>query len=95
MHPVLRLQNKSWVMVRIRKTPVEEQLDGVRLDDMVPGSVREVSPSIGAWLIAERYAEPEMRQDVRTHEEDFLLHLRDTADHRVSHSPRRRSRDPR
>ena len=90
-----RLQRDHAVRVRIRKTPSQEQLDGVRLDDMVPGSVREVSPSIGAWLIAERYAEPEMRQDVKTYEEDFLLHLRATADHRVRHSPRRRSHDPR
>ena len=67
-----------------------EELDGVRLDDMMPGSVREVSPSIGAWLIAERYAEPEMRQDVRAHEEDFLV-TRDTAADRVSRTPRRRS----
>ena len=50
-----------------------EELDGVRLDGMKPGVVREVSPSIGAWLIAERYAEPEMRRDVRAHEEDFLV----------------------
>ena len=61
---------------------------------MTPGSGREVSPSIGAWLIAERYAEPEMRRDVTAHEEDFL-HLRGMADDRVRHSPRRRSHDPR
>ena len=66
------------VKVRIRKTPDVEELDGVRLDDMKPGAVREVSPSIGAWLVTERYAEPEMRHDVRAHEEDFLVE-RDTA----------------
>jgi hypothetical protein len=82
------------VKVRIRKTPNEEELDGVRLDDMKPGSVREVSASIGAWLIAERYAEPEMRVEVRAYEEDFLRE-RDTADDRVSRSPRRRRYDPR
>jgi len=77
------------VKVRIRKTPAVEELDGVRLDDMKPGVVREVSPSIGAWLIAERYAEPEMRRDIRAHEEDFLSD-RDTACDR-SRGPRRRS----
>ena len=77
------------VKVRIRKTPAVEELDGVRLDGMKPGVVREVSPSIGAWLIAERYAEPEMRRDVRAHEEDFLVE-RDIACDR-SRGPRRRS----
>jgi hypothetical protein len=66
-----------------------DELDGVRLDDMKAGTVREVSSSIGSWLIAERLAEPEMRRDVRAHQEDFLLQ-RDTADDRVSPSPRRR-----
>ena len=77
--------------VRIRKTPDIEELDGVRLDDMKPGMVREVSPSIGSWLIAERYAEPEMRHDLRMYEDDFLVH-RDTASDR-SKSPRRRSNE--
>jgi hypothetical protein len=36
-------------------------LDGVRLDHFVAGTVREVSPSIGSWLIAQGYAIPEMR----------------------------------
>jgi hypothetical protein len=60
------------VKVRIYKTPALDELDGVRLDDMTPGSVHEVSPSIGAWLVAERCAAPEMRSDVRAHQEDFL-----------------------
>jgi hypothetical protein len=77
------------VKVRIRKTPDVEELDGVRLDNMTPGSVREVSPSIGAWLIAERCAEPEMRHDIRAHQEDFLgERAADAAD--VTHSLRRR-----
>jgi hypothetical protein len=80
------------VKVRIRKTPDQEELDGVRLADMKPGAVREVSSIIGAWLIAERYAEPEMRSEFRAHEEDFLM-SRDTADDRVTRSPRRRSSD--
>jgi hypothetical protein len=36
-------------------------LDGIRLDRFEPGSIREVSPSIGSWLIAQGYAVPEMR----------------------------------
>jgi hypothetical protein len=60
------------VKVRIYKTPAVDELDGVRLDDMTPGSVHEVSASIGAWLVAERCAEPEMRRDVHAHQEDFL-----------------------
>jgi hypothetical protein len=78
------------VKVRISKTPEPEELDGVRLDDMTPGAVREVSPSIGAWLIAERYAEPEMRKDIHTHEEDFLR-AREVSTQPVSRAPRRRS----
>jgi hypothetical protein len=78
------------VKVRISKTPDEEELDGVRLDDMRPGAVREVSPSIGAWLVAERYAVPEMRSGVRAHEDDFLIG-RQPAPKRLT-SPRRRRR---
>jgi hypothetical protein len=47
--------------VRIRKVPVERDIDGVSLGSFVPGTVREVSASVGSWLIAEGYAEPEMR----------------------------------
>jgi hypothetical protein len=80
------------VKVRIRKTPEEEELDGVRLDNMRPGAVREVSPSIGAWLVVERYAVPEMRADVRTHEDDFLIG-REPAASRLTFAPRRRRSD--
>jgi hypothetical protein len=82
------------VKVRIRKTPVLDELDGVRLDDMEPGTVREVSPSIGAWLVVERCAEPEMRRNVRAHEEDFLID-QDAPRDRVNDSPHRRSDDER
>jgi hypothetical protein len=37
-------------------------MDGVKLDQMTPGSVREVSSTIGSWLIVEGYADPEMRR---------------------------------
>jgi hypothetical protein len=82
-----------WVKVKVRisKTPDIDELDGVRLDDMTPGAVREVSSSIGSWLIAERYAEPEMRNSRRVYEDDFLVG-RDTASDRPS-GPRRRSSD--
>jgi hypothetical protein len=84
----------QWVIVkvRIRKTPNLEEIDGVRLDDMKAGTIREVSPSIGSWLIAERFAEPEMRHDIRAHQDDFLVQ-HDTADDRVNRSPRRRRHD--
>jgi hypothetical protein len=78
------------VKVRIRKTPEEEELDGVRLDSMRPGAVREVSASIGAWLITERYAVPEMRHDARPYEEDFLSEPQSVS---VSDRPRRRRSD--
>ena len=78
------------VRVRISKTPAEGELDGVRLDDMLPGSVREVSSSIGAWLIAQRYADPEMRADIRAHEEDFLID-RDAITRLRNRSPHRRA----
>jgi hypothetical protein len=81
------------VKVRIRKTPEEEELDGVRLDSMRPGVVREVSPSIGAWLIVERYAVPEMRRDAQLHEEDFLGHTERDSSANLSGRPRRRRND--
>jgi hypothetical protein len=36
-------------------------MDGIRLDHLDPGTVREVSPTIGAWLMAEGYGVLEMR----------------------------------
>ena len=52
------------VKVRINKTPREPEIDGVRLDGFRPGTVRDVSAILGAWLVTERYAEPEMRRTV-------------------------------
>ena len=75
--------------VRIRKTPREEELDGIRLDSMQPGMVKEVSASVGSWLIAERYAVPEMR---RTPEDDGFSTVKDSRDS-ASDYPRRRSTD--
>ena len=75
--------------VRIKRTPREDELDGVRLDLLQPGMIREVSASVGSWLIAERYAEPEMR---RTPEDDEFSTVKDLR-HTANDSPRRRSTD--
>ena len=69
--------NREWqlanryVKVRITEKPREQELDGVRLDRMERGSVREVSPSIGSWLITQGYADPEMRQESREENQDL------------------------
>ena len=47
--------------VRITRKPAEREVDGVNLDRLAPGAVRDVSTSLASWLIAEGYAEPEMR----------------------------------
>jgi hypothetical protein len=60
------------VKVRIRCTPREHELDGVRLDTLLPGAVREISPGLASWLVTERYADVEMRHDARTYDDDFL-----------------------
>lgn len=54
---------RTWwyVKVRILATPTEPELDGVRLDVFQPGTVRDVSSSLGNWLIAQGYALSEMR----------------------------------
>jgi len=49
------------VKVRIKATPPELEMDGIRLDHLDPGTVHEVSPAIGVWLMAEGYAVLEMR----------------------------------
>jgi hypothetical protein len=49
------------VRVRIVRSPRERELDGLPLDSMIPGLVRDVSPSVATWLIAEGYAVLEMR----------------------------------
>ena len=75
--------------VRINKTPREDEVDGVRLDRFEPGTVREVSASVGSWLIAERYAEPEMRRSNMDEELSTVKDLRDSA----NDCPRRRRTD--
>lgn len=72
-----------WSMkVRITETPREHEVDGVHLDGMARGSIREVSPNIGSWLILQGYAEPEMRQSSREENQDLSgggSRVRDTA----------------
>jgi hypothetical protein len=50
------------VKVRIKATPKEHEIDGVSLEGFSPGTVREVSPQVGSWLIVEQYADAEMRR---------------------------------
>jgi hypothetical protein len=49
------------VRVRITEKPREKELDGIPLGRFSPGSIREVPAALGSWLIAQGYAEPEMR----------------------------------
>jgi hypothetical protein len=51
------------VRVRITATPVEKEVDGIPLGIFVPGTVRNVSSSLGLWLIAQGYAQAEMREE--------------------------------
>ena len=59
------------VRIRITRKPLEREVDGISLDRMLPGVVREVSPTMAAWLIAEGYAQPEMRRDPRDEAQEF------------------------
>ena len=71
---------------------LEMGVDGVRLDGFRPGTVRDVSPLLGAWLVAERYAEPEMRASVHNSPEDFS-DVKSPATQVPESGPRRRSAD--
>jgi hypothetical protein len=42
--------------------PDEREIEGVSLKGMIPGTVRDVSPVLASWLIAEEYADCEMRR---------------------------------
>ena len=67
--------------VRITRKPVEREVDGVNLDRLAPGAVRDVSTSLASWLIAEGYAEPEMRQrDCHVDIDRRLSHVSDIPD---------------
>ncbi len=78
--------------VRITATPRERELDGVTLDRFTPRTVRDLSAQLAIWLIAQGYAEPEMRHG-NDDEMDFsgpVKPARSTAEDR---GPRRRSTD--
>ena len=77
--------------VRITETPRERELDGIRLDRFTRGDVRDVSPSFGSWLIAQGYAESEMRESGRTERQKLSEGIKDHRD--VAHDRRRRSSD--
>ena len=70
--------------VRIIESPREKDLEGVELDKLRPGTVRDVSSAIGTWLIVQGYAYPEMRSSAgdefpaaqHGHEERFHGHDR-------------------
>ena len=57
--------------VRILKTPIEQEVDGVQLDYLTAGRVCDVSPSLASWLLAEKYAVLEMRSSAVPDEGDF------------------------
>lgn len=61
----------------------------MRLDVLQPDMVREVSASVGSWLIAERYAVPEMRRSTEDNEFSTVKDLCDSA----NDYPHRRSSD--
>jgi hypothetical protein len=84
MHMALSV---TTLRVRIHETPRERELDGIRLDGLRRGMVRDVWPSIGTWLIAQGYAEPEMRADSR---DEDLEYVGLKADRDVVHDRRRR-----
>jgi hypothetical protein len=73
--------------VRIQQTPHERELDGIRLDGLQPGMVRDVWPTIGLWLIAQGYAATEMRADSR---DEDLEYIGLKAHRDVAHDRRRR-----
>ena len=81
--------------VRIIEKPREAELDGVKLDGFLRGMVRDVSPLIGAWLIMQGYAEPEMRETADDNPGGRrFTSVRQAAAERPRRRPdRRRSRD--
>ena len=48
--------------VRITTRPRELNIEGVDLDTLRPGTVCDVSASVGTWLVVQGYAYPEMRR---------------------------------
>ena len=67
-------------------------MDGVSLDHFRPGTIRDVSAQIGIWLVAQGYAEPEMRHS-DDDEMDFSGQIKPARSTSNDQSPRRRSTD--
>ena len=80
------------VRIRITRKPLEHEIDGVSLDRMIPGSVREVSSTMAAWLIAEGYGVPEMRRDALDESQEFAG-VQSPLSHASDSRRRRRSSD--
>jgi hypothetical protein len=74
-HDEQRRSHWCGVRVRITETPREQELDGVALDTLQRGTVHDVSSILGSWLLAQGYAQVEMRQGV-----DALPSLGDSRD---------------
>ena len=74
--------------------PIEHEMDGVRLDRLTPGRVCNVSASLGSWLLAERYAELEMRSTAGE-ERDFMTTPGDRGPSSVKSAPRQVAHDRR
>ena len=86
----MRARHERVLKVRIKTRPRAREIDGVKLDGFKPGTVRDVSPSVGSWLIVEGYAEAEMRkvdsEDSRSDRRKFTGLPRDIAQDRRRNS---------
>ena len=60
----------------------------MRLDTLEPGMIREVSASIGAWLIAQGYAKSEMRSAPREGQRQSVVNLPPDVAHERRRNPR-------
>jgi hypothetical protein len=82
------------VRVRIIETPQVREVDGVQLGGLRPGFVGEISASLATWLIAERYADPEMRHNAEAESAESVVGATDEMRRQVStKGPRRRADD--
>ena len=79
------------VRVRIKTPPKEKELDGLALDCFSAGAVRDVSALVAEWLVAQGYAEPEMRRG--REELDFAETVTMAPATSDDDHPRRRSTD--
>jgi hypothetical protein len=79
------------VRVRIVSKPQETEIDGVSLASFVPGTVKDLSSTLGLWLIAQGYAVPEMRHP--TEEDGPNLSVANRRRDSAADHPHRRSSD--